>query len=188
MAVGENYAFRADAPQNITSLDRLASEAGSGTLQVCNVSTGTTTYNGLVLADHPVAFWGMTGGGSSETDLSGNGRTGSYVNGTPTTSTMPNGDPVVVFNGSNQLMTVASHACALDPDDAEPHLGGVDPPHHARLPRSGDTDKGYVDFMGKCESYSPTCEWEARMYNPGSSDTRRALQPALGVCVQPRTR
>ncbi len=165
VAVGENYAFRADAPPNITSLDRLASEAGSGTLQVCNVSTGTTTYNSLVLADNPVAFWGMTGGGSSETDLSGNGRTGSYVNGTPTTSTMPNGDPVVVFNGEDQLMTVASHASLSIPTTQNLTWEAWIRPTVLDFPKPVP-DKGYVNFLGKCEIYSPTCEWEARMYNP----------------------
>src|SRR5678809_986868 len=31
---------------------------------------------------------------------------------------------------------------------------------------------GYVDWMGKCQDYSPTCEWEARLYNTTNSEDR----------------
>ena len=30
---------------------------------------------------------------------------------------------------------------------------------------------GYVDWMGKCEQYSPTCEWEARMYDTNTKES-----------------
>ena len=31
---------------------------------------------------------------------------------------------------------------------------------------------GYVDWMGKCQDYSPTCEWEARMYTTTNGENR----------------
>ena len=31
---------------------------------------------------------------------------------------------------------------------------------------------GYVDWMGKCQDYGPSCEWEARMYTTTSSADR----------------
>jgi hypothetical protein len=34
---------------------------------------------------------------------------------------------------------------------------------------SGD---GYVDWMGKCQDYSPTCEWEARLYGASTAEGR----------------
>jgi hypothetical protein len=33
-----------------------------------------------------------------------------------------------------------------------------------------DTGLGYVDWMGKCQSYAPSCEWEARIYSTTNSD------------------
>ena len=35
-----------------------------------------------------------------------------------------------------------------------------------------DGGNGYVDWMGKCQDYAPTCEWEARMYNTTNSESR----------------
>jgi len=166
VTLGSNYAFRTGAPA-VTALDDLATEAGTGTLQVCNLSVSSMTYNGLVLADNPVAFWGMTAGGTSETDLTGNGRTGTYVNSTPTTSSMPNGDTVAVFNGSNQYLTVASNASLSIPTTHKMTWEAWIRPTTLEFPTSPNH---YVNFMGKCEHYSPTCEWEARMYDTTTTD------------------
>jgi hypothetical protein len=35
-----------------------------------------------------------------------------------------------------------------------------------------DGGGGYVDWMGKCAAYSPTCEWEARMYDTTNPEGR----------------
>jgi hypothetical protein len=35
-----------------------------------------------------------------------------------------------------------------------------------------DGGSGYIDWMGKCASYSPTCEWEARMYSTTNAEGR----------------
>lgn len=35
-----------------------------------------------------------------------------------------------------------------------------------------DGGAGYVDWMGKCADYSPTCEWEARMYSTANPEKR----------------
>jgi hypothetical protein len=34
------------------------------------------------------------------------------------------------------------------------------------------TSDGYVDWMGKCALYGPTCEWEARMYGAKTPEGR----------------
>lgn len=161
--LGAGYLVRSEQSSD-TELKTWVVKSGTGSARACNFqyTDSGSAYNGTVLADDPVAFWGMTAAGSTETDLSGNGRTGSYVNGTPTTSTMPNGDAVVVFNGSNQYLTVASNASLSIPTthsltwEAWIRPDTLDFPHNLN---------GYVDFMGKCEQYSPTCEWEARMYD-----------------------
>jgi hypothetical protein len=49
---------------------------------------------------------------------------------------------------------------------------------------SGD---GYVDWMGKCANYSPTCEWEARLYGASTPQDRPnrlsayAFNPSAGL-------
>src|SRR5438552_1824302 len=71
----------------------------------------TVSYDQTVLADAPVAYWAMTRTATAtEADLTGYGNTGSYRGGTPAVTTAPNGDPVAVFNGTSQYLTVPSKA------------------------------------------------------------------------------
>jgi hypothetical protein len=46
---------------------------------------------------------------------------------------------------------------------------------------------GYIDWMGKCQDYSPSCEWESRMYSTTNSQGRcnrlsaYAFNPGAGL-------
>jgi len=102
--------------------------------------------------------------GSIESDLTGNGNTGTYQGGSPGASTMPNGEQAAVFNGSTEYLTIPSN-----PSFSIPTTGNLTweiwiQPTVLQFPNS-DAFDNYVDVMGKCANYSPTCEWESRMYN-----------------------
>ena len=43
-------------------------------------------------------------------------------------------------------------------------IGLYDEDAHVRFTNVAVTGE-HLDLMGKCEQYSPTCEWESRMYN-----------------------
>jgi hypothetical protein len=123
-----------------------------------------------VLADHPVAYWAMNSPSGSEPDLTGNGHTGMYQGGSPTQSTLPNGDKAADFNGSSQYLTVPSAAVLSIPTTGNLTWEGWINPDVLQFPNDGNA--GYVDWMGKCAMYSPTCEWEARMYDTTNTQGR----------------
>jgi hypothetical protein len=129
----------------------------------------TGSYDQAVLADTPVMFLDMAASGSSESDLAGNGHIGSYKNGTPSQATMPNGDSAADFNGTNQYLTVPSAADLSIPTTRALTWEAWIRPDVMQFP---DTTGGYTDFLGKCQSYSPSCEWEGRMYNASNSQDR----------------
>jgi hypothetical protein len=133
-------------------------------------ASGGSTYDAMVLADHPVAFWDMHPG-SSETDLTGNGHTGTYEGGTPPSAGLPNGDSGADFNGSSEYLTVPSSSVFSIPTTKELTWEGWIRPDVLQFLRPADST-GYVDWMGKCQDYSPTCEWEARMYSTSTSESR----------------
>jgi hypothetical protein len=123
-----------------------------------------------VLADKPVGFWDVAHPGQSEPDLSGSGHSGTYKGGTPTLATMPNGDQTADFNGNGEYMTIpSSPAYSITTTRQltwEAWIRGdtLQFPHAA-----GDA---YVDFLGKCANYSPTCEWEGRDYSSSTPQGR----------------
>ena len=142
------------------------SKATSNAPKTTTTVVGTPTYDATVLADHPVAFWNMNEPGGAESDLTGNGHSGNYKGGTPTLTAMPNGNPAVDFNGAGQYMTVASNAAFSIPTTGQLTWEGWIRPDALQWSSASDpTAATYVDWMGKCQIYSPTCEWEARMYN-----------------------
>jgi hypothetical protein len=122
-----------------------------------------STYDEAVLADQPVAYWPLNATGQNEPDLSGNGNNGRYVGGEPAVLTMPNGDRATKFNGASQYVTVNSNKSLSVPTTGNLTWEAWIKPAVLQFPKSSST--GYVDFMGKCAEYSPTCEWEARFYN-----------------------
>jgi hypothetical protein len=127
------------------------------------------SYDQAILADGPVAYWTMSKLSASEPDLTGNNHTGTYHNGATTAATMPNGDTAADFNGSNQYVSVPSSAAFSIPTTGNLTWEAWIRPNVLQFPNDSN---GYVDWMGKCQGYSPTCEWEARMYSTTNSEMR----------------
>jgi hypothetical protein len=121
----------------------------------------TATYDSAILADGPVAYWAMNKLSASEPDLTGNNHTGTYHSGTTPSATLPNGDKAADFNGTSQYVSVASSAAFSIPTTGNLTWEAWIRPDVLEFPMNTG---GYVDWMGKCQNYSPTCEWEARMY------------------------
>jgi hypothetical protein len=121
-----------------------------------------------VLADGPVLYLAMNGSGS-EPDLTGNGHDGTYEGGAPARASLPNGDDAADFDGVKQYLTVPSSAVLSIPTEHELTWEAWIRPDVLQF--DNDTN-GYVDWMGKCEEYAPTCEWEARMYSMTNSEDR----------------
>lgn len=164
-SLASNYAFRTEQA-GVTALnnDGIIVDTATGSLRFGNFALTGSAYNQAVLADHPVAFWNVNPSGSTETDLTGNGNTGTYVGGSPTVSAMPNGDQAGVFNGSTEYLTVPSNTSFSIPTTGNLSWEIWIQPTVLQFPNS-NSDGSYVDVMGKCANYSPTCEWESRMYN-----------------------
>jgi hypothetical protein len=106
----------------------------------------------------------------NEPDLSGNGNTGTYTGGAPSSASLPNGDSAADFNGSNQYLTIPSNASMSIPTTGNLTWEGWIRPAVLQFPHDDGTS-GYVDWMGKCEQYGPTCEWEARMYDTTTQES-----------------
>jgi hypothetical protein len=86
---------------------------------------------------------------------------------------MPNGDQAVDFNGSSEHMTVpSSNAFSIPTTHLLTWEGWIRPDVLQWTSSSDPHAYGYVDWMGKCQNYSPTCEWEARMYASVNSENR----------------
>jgi hypothetical protein len=136
-----------------------------------NAGCGSTSlsYDQTVLCDEPVAYLAMGALTGSEPDLTGNGHTGSYKGGSPQAATLPNGDQAADFNGSSQYLTIPSHAAFSIPTTGNLTWEAWIRPDVLQFPNDSN---GYVDWMGKCADYSPTCEWEARMYSTTNSENR----------------
>jgi hypothetical protein len=170
--IASNVGFRQSGVSQQTTLDALMVWADQGTISVSLVNGTDTTYNQLVLSDNPVAFWPMNPTGLTEPDLTGNGNTGTYKyqggSGLPAISTMPNGDPVAVFNGAGQYLNVPSNASQSMsvPTTGYLTLEAWLRPDANGLQFPNGTPDGYVSPMGKCDYSSPgICEWELRIYS-----------------------
>jgi hypothetical protein len=136
-------------------------------------TAAATTYDATVLNDHPVAFWDVNGTGATQVDQTGNGHTGTYKGGTAPTVAMPNGDKASDFNGSSEYLTVpSSSAFSIPTTHALTFEGWIRPDVLQFAAKSDIEGYHYVDWMGKCVNYAPTCEWEARMYNTSNPQRR----------------
>ena len=73
----------------------------------------SSSYDQVVLADHPAAFYDMSGT-ATEPDLTGNGHTGTYKGGPSGGASLPNGERATDFNAgsahSGQYLTIPSSA------------------------------------------------------------------------------
>ena len=105
----------------------------------------------------------------TEPDLTGNNHTGTYHSGTAAAATMRNADQVADFNGSSQYVSVPSSAAFSIPTTHNLTWEAWIRPDVLQFPNDSN---GYVDWMGKCQDYGPTCEWEARMYSTTNSESR----------------
>lgn len=176
--LASNYAFRTEQ-SGVTALSNVGIivDTSTGSLHFGNFAISNATssgYDQTVLSDHPVAFWDVKAAGNSESDLTGNGNTGQYLGGQPSISTMPNRDQVAVFNGSSEYLNVQSNTSFSIPTTKYLTWEVWIRPDVLQFPHSDGTGD-YVDIMGKCANYNPTCEWESRMYNtntPGESPAR----------------
>lgn len=138
-------------------------------LEAANDAAPPCAYDAVVLGDQPVAYWAMRHT-TTEPDLTGNGHDGSYEGGAPTLVSMPNGcDEAADFDGVKQYLTVPSSAAFSIPTTGDLTFEAWIRPDVLQFPNETG---GYVDWMGKCEQYSPTCEWEARMYDTTNSQGR----------------
>ncbi len=136
---------------------------------LCSARVTTSSYDQAVLADHPVAFWAMNSKADTEPDLTRHQNSGKYLGGLPEHTQMPNGDTAALFNGSGEYLTIPSK-----PSFSITTTGSLTweiwlKPTVLQFPASSG---GYVDFIGKCANYSPTCEWEGRLYNTTNSQGR----------------
>jgi thiol-disulfide isomerase/thioredoxin len=145
----------------------------AGTLLLKNGQTfeqkAAASYDSTVLLDHPVGYWAMNNQTGTETDLSGRGHDGTYFGGIPTLTTLQDGEEVARFNGTSQYLTIPSSSDFSIPTTKELTWEGWIRPDTLQFPKSST---GYADWMGKCATYSPTCEWEARMYDAVNSENR----------------
>lgn len=82
----------------------LSSPGGTLTQVMPPVVNPQGTYDQVVLADNPVGYFPLTNG-ATVTDLAGSGRTATTT-GSPTATTLPNGDPAVAFDGATQYAAI----------------------------------------------------------------------------------
>ena len=132
-------------------------------------SAPTSTYDDVVLADNPVLYLAMSALDGTEPDLTGHGHDGTYHGGANASATLPNGDEAADFAGSPHYVSVPSSTALSIPTTRNLTWEAWIRPDVLQF---DDDSSGYVDWMGKCEQYSPTCEWEARMYNMTNSSNR----------------
>jgi hypothetical protein len=133
-------------------------------------ATPGSGYDDLVLADQPVAYWTMAHA-AAEPDRSGHGHDGSYPHGILAPATLPNGDLAAQLDGATQYLTVPSSPAFSVPTTGTLTWEAWIRPDVLAFPHDDGTD-GYVAWMGKCEEYSPSCEWEARMYSLETEEGR----------------
>jgi len=132
---------------------------------------GASSYDLAILADRPVAYWAMNGTPTNEPDLTGNGHDGRYRGqGAPQSAELPNGDRGASFDGAEQYLSVPSSPVFSIPTTGTLTWEGWMRPEVLQFPND-DGSSGYVDWLGKCENYGPTCEWEARMYSTNTKET-----------------
>ena len=133
--------------------------------------SSSSSYDRAILNAHPVAFWDMTAESGTEPDKVAGGPPGRYPHGPPDPARLPDGERAADFDGAGQYLSVPSR-----PDLSIAHTGELTVEAWIRPdvlqfshPANGDA---YVDWMGKCERYAPSCEWEARMYSASTPQGR----------------
>ncbi|NGP44191.1 LamG domain-containing protein [Bacillaceae bacterium SIJ1] len=130
-----------------------------------SVKADSQSYDQMILADTPVAYWPLSP--SETSDQTSNGLDGTFT-GSPSQTLLPNGDAAVVFNGIDQYFTIP------DNDDLEVTQTGILTveawmrPDVLQFPNSERA--GYVHWMGKGETNQHS--WAARMYDETNDENR----------------
>ena len=145
-------------------------------------------YDSVVMAAHPSAFWDMSALASIEPDVSGSGHVGTYRGQRAGRARLPNGEMAAHFNHPGERLTVPSSSAFSIPRTGRLSFEGWIRPDTLRWSAKSDPNRyGYLDWMGKCEHYAPTCEWEARMYSSVNPEGRcdrisaYAFNPGAGL-------
>ena len=124
-----------------------------------------SNYDRTVLTHAPVAYWPLDP--SLPNDYSGHSLNGVFTN-SPSSTTIPNGDTVSVFNGINQYFTIG------DDDYLEIVRTGILTIEAWFRPDILQFDyqegSGYVWWMGKGANNQQS--WAARMYSYNNTETR----------------
>jgi len=148
---------------------------------------GGRDYDSAVLADEPAGFWAVNRAPDKELDLTGHDHDGAYRGkGTPTPATLPNGDLALAFDGAEQYLAIPSSPSFSIPTTGDLTWEAWIRPDVLQFPNDDGTGS-YVDWLGKCEEYGPTCEWEARLYNATNDQDRvnrfsaYAFNPGAGL-------
>lgn len=125
-------------------------------------------YDNAVLADDPSVYWTLGAAASgSEADLGTAGITGTY-SGSPSTTSLPNGDSATQFDGATQYFEAAD-ADALSPTTTgEITIEAWIRPDTLQFPNSESS--GYVNWMGKGETGQ--YEYLGRMYSLTNTENR----------------
>lgn len=124
-------------------------------------ATTPSTYVQAVLADNPVAFLQGT------VDLTGNGSAGTTV-GSPTSTTLPNGDPALAFDGRGEYLQFADRkAFEVDATGVLTVEFWMRPD---TLQFADEEGSGYVYTMGKGKTGEH--EWYTRMYSKTNDESR----------------
>jgi hypothetical protein len=130
--------------------------------------SGGSVYDQTVAGLRPVMHLSMDPA-SAPKDVSGNGRTPSFVGGTPASATMPNGEKTASFNGTGQYLTVPHHASLSVPTKRKLTIVAWIRPSVLNFTRTENED--FVYFLGKG---NPTqgYEYANRMYSKVNSANR----------------
>jgi len=128
------------------------------------------SYNQTVLNDKPVAFWPMGNTKVVEKDITSNGHNGTYKGNRPFLTNMPNNDSASEFSAPNQYLTIpSSPVFSVTTTHRLTWEAWIKP---STLKFSYASSSGYVEWMGKCQNYAPSCEWTARMYDSTNAQGR----------------
>lgn len=127
---------------------------------------GGSTYDSLVLAGSPIAYFPL-GGTGSVVDFSGRGHVGSYK-GSPAITPLPNGDPATRFNGSSQYVEIRDAADLSVPTTGVLTIEAWMRPDVLQFPNQQSS--GYVHWMGK--GVSGQHEYVSRMYSRQNQENR----------------
>src|SRR5262249_7441265 len=108
----------------------------------------------------------------TEPDLTGNGHTGTYPNGTKALAALPNGDQAADFDGASQYLTVSSSAVFSIPTTGNLTWEGWIRPDVLQFPHDDGVDRSW-DGRGRGKNLARWGEGKARLYSMVPPEPRR---------------